>query len=105
MSEQLINLTFRYVTEVVEAVLEETKQHRERVIFLDPQWRHKLIFHVLDRVPNHYTILRETESLPQDIEWMYSVAERVQMEILIRQSMIDLLPDNREGINRNQSSS
>ncbi len=93
MNQRLINLTCQLVIQEVEEILRGYPPNTYYSTFIIQVWRQKLINHVLNQIPNHYyTILEEEQELPQDARFLYSsLAEQLQMEALIHESMLDLI--------------
>ncbi len=90
------------VIQEIEEILKEYPEHPYQVAFSIQELRHKLILHVLDRIPNHYVIVEDTRELPKDPTCLYaSFGEKVMMEILIRQSIAHLLEENADWVRDN----
>jgi hypothetical protein len=99
MLPKLINLTLLLVIYEIERLLKEYPEQPYQVAFSSQELRQKLILHVLNQVPNYYTILDEDKELPTDPTGLYhSFEEQVFMEVLIRESIVHLLEENADYI-------
>ncbi|HEY9794108.1 MAG TPA: hypothetical protein V6D30_00590, partial [Leptolyngbyaceae cyanobacterium] len=67
--------------------------------FSIPELRQKLILHVVNQLPSYYAILEEDQELPSNPKSLYSsLEEKVCMEILIRESIVELFRENADSI-------
>lgn len=94
MAKKLVNLTFRYLNKELEEALTNYPTYPYQVALLDLQLRQQLIDRVLTQIPNYYTIIEDTEQLPEDVSFIYaSLEEQVRIATLIRQNIIHTIHD------------
>lgn len=104
MSHGLVNLTLPVVIQEIEHVLEEYPEHPYHTAFAIPELHHKLIAHILSNVPNRYVV--EGAQEPFDKPKTHSsspLQERLQMEMVIRASILHILRENADLLSRNLS--
>jgi len=99
MLPRIINLTLLLVIKEIEDILEDYPEDSYQVAFSIPELRQKLILHVLKQLPSYYAILEEDQELPSNPKSLYSsLEEKVCMEILIRESIVELFRENADSI-------
>ncbi len=99
MLPRIINLTLLLVIKEIEDILEDYPEDSYQVAFSIPELRQKLILHVLNQLPSYYAILEEDQELPSNPKSLYSsLEEKVCMEILIRESIVELFRENADSI-------
>ncbi len=99
MLPRIINLTLLLVLKEIEDILEDYPEDPYQVAFSIPELRQKLILHVLNQLPSYYAILEEDQELPSNPKSLYSsLEEKVCMEILIRESIVELFRENADSI-------
>jgi hypothetical protein len=99
MLPRIINLTLLLVIKEIEDILEDYPEDPYQVAFSIPELRQKLILHVLNQLPSYYAILEEDQELPSNPKSLYSsLEEKVCMEILIRESIVELFRENADSI-------
>jgi hypothetical protein len=99
MFAKIINLTLLLVIQEIEEVLKDYPEHPYQIAFSVPELRNKLTLHVLNQLPNYYTILEDAEELPVDARFLYaSKQEQVRLENLIRRSIVNLFRENADSI-------
>lgn len=92
MFPRIINLTLLLVIKEFEDALKNYPEYPYQRAFSMPELRQKLIFNILDKLPNYYTILEEDQEIPSDPKILYSsFEEKICMEILIRESIIEII--------------
>ena len=97
MSYKIANLTLPLVMEEVEEVLQDYPRYPYQVAFSIHKLRQLLIADVLSKIPNEYTVIEDTEELsihPQ--KFSTPVQKRLHREMIIRQSILDILQKNAE---------
>jgi hypothetical protein len=95
----IINLTLLLVIKEIEDILEDYPEDSYQVAFSIPELRQKLILHVVNQLPSYYAILEEDQELPSNPKSLYSsLEEKVCMEILIRESIVELFRENADSI-------
>jgi len=99
MLPRIINLTLLLVIKEIEDILEDYPEDSYQVAFSIPELRQKLILQVLNQLPSYYAILEEDQELPSNPKSLYSsLEEKVCMEILIRESIVELFRENADSI-------
>jgi hypothetical protein len=99
MLPRIINLTLLLVIKEIEDILEDYPEDSYQVAFSIPELRQKLILHVVNQLPSYYAILEEDQELPSNPKSLYSsLEEKVCMEILIRESIVQLFRENADSI-------
>ena len=99
MLPRIINLTLLLVIKEIEDILEDYPEDSYQVAFSIPELRQKLILHVVNQLPSYYAILEEDQELPSNPKSLYSSLEqKVCMEILIRESIVQLFRENADSI-------
>jgi hypothetical protein len=99
MLPRIINLTLLLVIKEIEYILEDYPEDSYQVAFSIPELRQKLILHVVNQLPSYYAILEEDQELPSNPKSLYSsLEEKVCMEILIRESIVELFRENADSI-------
>ena len=99
MIEQIINLSLMLVIEEVDTILRNFQEYDYKVAFSNQKLRHQLIIHILDQIPNYYTIIEEEQPIPKDPRILYaSYEERQDMENLIHQSIVEIFREYADSI-------
>lgn len=99
MSHQIVNLTLPVVLREIENVLEDYPEYPYQVAFAVEEFRQKLIAHVLSNVPNRYTVIDDSQKPSKDYEFLHRpIAERLQMENLIRGGILHILRENADSV-------
>lgn len=95
MFTETINLTNQLVVEEIENVLDTYSHHPYQQAFSIPDLRQKLIAYVLSQVHNLYTVIEDGEEVTVDSKILSSsLAQRLHIEALIRQGIIQILQEN-----------
>lgn len=104
MSQALINLTLAGVNQAIEDVLDEYPVHPYQSAFSMPELRQKLIAHILGQAPQPCGIdgNQELSNPAQDCHFSRLQA-RLRTEMLIRGSILYVLRENADWINRHLS--
>ena len=101
MPSKIVNLTFQLVTREVEDILVDYPEYPYQAAFAIPYLRQKLIAHILNHIRNRYTVIEDTEELTKDVYLLaHLLADRECIETLIRRSIIKILQENADWINR-----
>jgi hypothetical protein len=98
MSSKLTNLTLPVIMQEIEDVLYEYPEHPYQSAFSIPELRQKLIAHLLNHVPNRYA----AEGLPASSSPTRSspLQERLRLEMVVRGSILHILRENADWLNR-----
>ncbi|MFS8120549.1 MAG: hypothetical protein ACMG55_18990 [Microcoleus sp.] len=100
MSFELINLTLPTVLREIGEVLDDYPEHPYQSAFSMPEFRQKLIAHVLSQVPNHYTIAGETAPARKlGAPHRSPLAERMHRETVIRGGILHIMRENADRLN------
>lgn len=96
MLSKLINLTLILVIQEIEEVLKDYPEYPYQIALSVHELRNKLILHVLEQLPNYYTILEDSQQMPAlDPLFLYSSPqEQEQVRRIIRQSIGNVLREN-----------
>ncbi|MEA5508170.1 hypothetical protein VB715_00180 [Crocosphaera sp. UHCC 0190] len=81
----IVNLTSVLVIREVEDFLAEYPlDHPYQVFFSRSYFRHKLIAHILCKIPNRHIVVEDVENLPNNSNYLrFSLEERLKIENLI----------------------
>lgn len=97
MGYKIANLTLPMVTEEVEEILQDYPRYPYQVAFSIHKLRQLLIAAVLSQIPNEYTVIEDTEELSiQHQNYHSPLQKRLHREMIIRQSIVDILRKNAE---------
>ncbi|MGB3206686.1 MAG: hypothetical protein WBB28_17005 [Crinalium sp.] len=97
MSYKIANLTLPLVMEEVEEVLQDYPRYPYQVAFSIHKLRQLLIADVLSKIPNEYTVIEDAEELSiQPQNFSPPLQKRLHREMIIRQSILDILQKNAE---------
>jgi hypothetical protein len=97
MGYKIANLTLPLVMEEVEEVLQDYPRYPYQVAFSIHKLRQLLIADVLSQIPNQYTVIEDTEELSIQPEISpVPLQKRLHREMIIRQSILDILQKNAE---------
>lgn len=101
MSHGLINLTLPVIIQEIEYVLEEYPEHPYQAAFSLPDLRQKLLAQVLSQVPNCHIVERTQEVAGNaKVRHLSLLQERLRMEMIIRGSILHILHENADLLNR-----
>ena len=97
----LVNLTLPKAIQTIEEVLDDYPEYPYKSIFSIHQLKQKLIAHVLSSVPNQYVINGDVKP-PNNLNTFPTspIAERLRLEIVIRGSILHILRENADLVNR-----
>lgn len=99
MSYKIINLTLPVVVKEIENVLEDYSEYPYQVTFSVEEFRQKLIAHVLSKIPNLYTVIDDSQELQKKDDFLHRpIRERLHIEKLIHEGILDILQENAETI-------
>lgn len=99
MSHQIVNLTLPVVLREIENVLEEYPEYPYQVAFSVEEFRQKLTAHVLSNIPNRYTVIDDSQKPSKEVDFLRRpIAERLQMENLIRGGILHILSQNADSV-------
>ncbi|AFZ14995.1 hypothetical protein Cri9333_4203 [Crinalium epipsammum PCC 9333] len=97
MGYKIANLTLPLVMEEVEEVLQDYPPYPYQAAFSIHKLRQLLIAEVLSQIPNEYTVIEDTEELSIQHQNSHTpLQKRLQREMIIRQSILDILQKNTE---------
>ncbi|MCU0547012.1 MAG: hypothetical protein MUE44_33430 [Oscillatoriaceae cyanobacterium Prado104] len=92
MEKVLVNLTLAVVTEEIENILETYPQYPYQQAFSPSGLRQDLIAYVLSRIPNTYTAIESSESVPnKKVQVRCSSEQLLHIENLIHTGIRDVL--------------
>lgn len=101
MSQGLVNLTLPAVLQEIEYVLEEYPEHPYQAAFLLPELHQRLVAHILSNVPNYYIVQGVQEPFDQSKYPSLPIQERLQMELVVRASILHVLRENADWLSCN----
>jgi hypothetical protein len=92
MEKILVNLTLAVVTEEIENILDTYPKHPYQQAFAPSGLRQDLIAYVLSRIPNTYTAIESSESVPnKKVQVRCSSEQLLHIENLIHTGIRDVL--------------
>ncbi|MDY7016127.1 MAG: hypothetical protein SVX43_21535 [Cyanobacteriota bacterium] len=96
MPKATINLTGSLVVEEIDFFLATyAEDHAYQVAFSQPQLRRKLVEWVLDKIPNRYAALQDTQGRPVYPDFQCaSLEKRLKIEEIIRQGIAEILQES-----------
>lgn len=101
MYHQISSPILQLVIKEIESILEEYPQHPYQAAFSMQELRKKLIAQVLNNLPNHYRVIKETKDSNSSLRPIkHSLEDRVRLETLIRGSIYHVLRENADWISR-----
>lgn len=104
MAYELVNLPLPIIMQEIDNVLHDYPEYPYQVAFSLPELRQRLIAQVLSQIPNYYEVKGVPESFNNSKVRQFSLLqEKLQMEMVIRDSILHILRENADWLNRNLS--
>lgn len=102
MSKTLVNLTIPIVVQELEDILETYPHHPYQEAFANPDFRQILIAYILNRIPNHYITVDDTEAqtLTNSDELRGFLEHTLHIKTIIHQGIEKILCEQAHEVNR-----
>jgi hypothetical protein len=104
MSQALINQTLTGINQTIEDVLDEYPAHPYQAAFSIPELRQQLITHILNQAPDRQVAAEApTGAHLSQARDCSRIQARLRMEMFVRGSILHILRENADWLNRHLS--